>query len=884
MKYLFAAIDARQARLRESQKVSAHGSRPPRPKYNSLDLKRLVIEASEAVDDKSAANDFQDTLERIVNEIKNTTEHSGPFLQKVRKSDVPDYYDVIKRPMDLATLLKKVRQQSYRTKKAFSEDLDLIWSNCLLYNSHPDHPLRVNAQALREKSHQLLEFITDPVMNQRNLLAASLGPLDRRAGSFMAGTPDYDDGDADGESEDDRSRRGISERVLHGLNGDAHDSSASPAPSRSQTPGARFNRKYSRGPLGRISASPEPVAPADLPFEEKPALVRTAHTMNDFLVLEAEISRLERSDFKLVPTSAILPASDLSSQPVDSTASKLSVSESKNRVAALIRSLNPTVLPALPTPSLPNGDSKHSQSAPSSPQPQSQPLPAAKPTPGTLRDPAEPVESLWWDLVGATSVSSKLFPNLGETPSPPPPTAGANRETNGHATEHAFRPPKSATEEVPIAALAAGVPRIPWVGYRATPYTTTSTGITSNGRAKGKGKVLQNGSGPTKAKETRKKGKNTAESGLATRMKSNCDTLRRIRKEGDRLIRESQTGDFSEFPALSADDSDEDVPCLGASVDNDDLVRPRPRKRARFAGPPLQRSALRCPKTAPAAAREGLRRVTAGMLDHAGFEGASAMALDVLSHAAAEYIANLGQTLRFYSDRYGSDMSKEQMLLHTMSESGIPSPSTLRDYVSDDIHHYGSRLSGLLHRLERSRQDRLNALTPEDEKKVDEADQVIEADDGEALVRGEIASWTGEDFFGIAESGLDVELRVSSLIVPRRVFRGDASLPSESTTATVPYPPPPPFVPFTEAAIASQIGLLQPIFNQRLSTEFGLTEDAQLPNRPKTTRHKVPLNGKIPYKGSRPRPTDPTLPASMQIVNDPPKRKKKKDKAPKIAT
>ncbi|KWU45466.1 Bromodomain-containing protein, partial [Rhodotorula sp. JG-1b] len=60
-----------------------------------------------------------------------------PFLQKVRKADVPDYFDVIKHPMDLATLLKKVRQQSYRTKKAFADDLDLIWSNCLLYNSHP---------------------------------------------------------------------------------------------------------------------------------------------------------------------------------------------------------------------------------------------------------------------------------------------------------------------------------------------------------------------------------------------------------------------------------------------------------------------------------------------------------------------------------------------------------------------------------------------------------------------------------------------------------------------------------------------------------------------------------------------------------------------------
>ena len=44
---------------------------------------------------------------------------------------------VIKRPMDLATLQKRVKQQTYRTKKAFADDLDLIWSNCLLYNSHP---------------------------------------------------------------------------------------------------------------------------------------------------------------------------------------------------------------------------------------------------------------------------------------------------------------------------------------------------------------------------------------------------------------------------------------------------------------------------------------------------------------------------------------------------------------------------------------------------------------------------------------------------------------------------------------------------------------------------------------------------------------------------
>ena len=75
------------------------------------------------------------------------------------------------------------------------------------------------------------------------------------------------------------------------------------------------------------------------------------------------------------------------------------------------------------------------------------------------------------------------------------------------------------------------------------------------------------------------------------------------------------------------------------------------------------------------------------------------------------------------------------MLLSTLSESGIPSPSTLHDYVSDDINQYGARLSDLLGKLERSRQERLNTLTAEDEKKIEEADQMIDADDGEALIR-----------------------------------------------------------------------------------------------------------------------------------------------------
>ena len=37
--------------------------------------------------------------------------------------------------MDLQTMLKKVKQRQYRSKKEFKDDFALIWSNCFTYNA-----------------------------------------------------------------------------------------------------------------------------------------------------------------------------------------------------------------------------------------------------------------------------------------------------------------------------------------------------------------------------------------------------------------------------------------------------------------------------------------------------------------------------------------------------------------------------------------------------------------------------------------------------------------------------------------------------------------------------------------------------------------------------
>ncbi|ODQ66909.1 Bromodomain-containing protein, partial [Nadsonia fulvescens var. elongata DSM 6958] len=60
---------------------------------------------------------------------------STAFLNRVNRRDAPDYYNVIKKPMDLNTVMKKLKTFQYNSKKEFVDDVFLIWSNCLSYNT-----------------------------------------------------------------------------------------------------------------------------------------------------------------------------------------------------------------------------------------------------------------------------------------------------------------------------------------------------------------------------------------------------------------------------------------------------------------------------------------------------------------------------------------------------------------------------------------------------------------------------------------------------------------------------------------------------------------------------------------------------------------------------
>lgn len=57
-----------------------------------------------------------------------------PFLQPVSAKDVPDYYRVIKNPMDLSEMHRRIMKGTYKCLKDFETDFFLIISNCYHYN------------------------------------------------------------------------------------------------------------------------------------------------------------------------------------------------------------------------------------------------------------------------------------------------------------------------------------------------------------------------------------------------------------------------------------------------------------------------------------------------------------------------------------------------------------------------------------------------------------------------------------------------------------------------------------------------------------------------------------------------------------------------------
>lgn len=99
--------------------------------------REAVFDRMKEVDSSHSIFDAHETRQRILGKILNqmkNSEDSWPFLKPVTLEEAPDYYDVIKNPMDLQTMEEKLKADRYQTIDQFVDDMMLIFKNCRSFN------------------------------------------------------------------------------------------------------------------------------------------------------------------------------------------------------------------------------------------------------------------------------------------------------------------------------------------------------------------------------------------------------------------------------------------------------------------------------------------------------------------------------------------------------------------------------------------------------------------------------------------------------------------------------------------------------------------------------------------------------------------------------
>ena len=108
------------------------------PEINGLvNNQNLLKKLADEIEDEDVK--MCDSWEKIAKQLMNA-------LWKVRDAElfhkpvdpvelnIPNYYEIIKKPMDFSTVKKKLNNSTYTNLKEFCEDMDLIFNNCFLYN------------------------------------------------------------------------------------------------------------------------------------------------------------------------------------------------------------------------------------------------------------------------------------------------------------------------------------------------------------------------------------------------------------------------------------------------------------------------------------------------------------------------------------------------------------------------------------------------------------------------------------------------------------------------------------------------------------------------------------------------------------------------------
>jgi len=174
-----------------------------KPRRELPDEQGNVSDASAQHSSKSKKGKLSEQMRYCSSIIKELTTkkhqtYAWPFLKPVDADGLGlhDYYDIIKKPMDLGTVKKKMDDRTYRSAAEFAEDVRQIFSNCFRYN-----PADSDVTKMGRKLQEVFEMKyarmpdeplnTDPTPPSSNASGALRG--DEGSGLSSSEDEDYDD-------------------------------------------------------------------------------------------------------------------------------------------------------------------------------------------------------------------------------------------------------------------------------------------------------------------------------------------------------------------------------------------------------------------------------------------------------------------------------------------------------------------------------------------------------------------------------------------------------------------------------------------------------------------------------------------------------------------
>ncbi|XP_064615943.1 bromodomain-containing protein 3-like isoform X3 [Liolophura sinensis] len=137
--------------------------------------------------------------------------HAGyawPFYKPVDASSLGlhDYHDVIKKPMDLGTVKKKMEGREYKNPQDFAEDVRLIFTNCYRYNP-PESDVVNMAKNLQDVFELKYARMPDEPHAPPETSAAAPPPKDPTSPNSSSVSVIVSSSDEEDESEEERERR-----------------------------------------------------------------------------------------------------------------------------------------------------------------------------------------------------------------------------------------------------------------------------------------------------------------------------------------------------------------------------------------------------------------------------------------------------------------------------------------------------------------------------------------------------------------------------------------------------------------------------------------------------------------------------------------------------